>query len=354
VPSTSDASHTNSLSPHRVLPIEDSQPDGDDDDNDLALINDDDEPNSGGGNDSDSELQQPEEPASHVLDSQSGHPLISAHPPQLRDHLPSAGPRDTPAVVQTSRLRSFPWHRNRGATWANPDGANFTTSSEDDSKWEGSRQAEMDSLLKAGTYSLVRRPPGVNVVGCKWVDKEKPLPDGSVKLKSRLVAQGFTQRPGVDFYETHSPTVRLDSLRGLLALAAHHDWEIHHMDVKGAYLNGVLEETIYMRQPKGFEVPGKEDLVCLLHKGLYGLKQAGRAWHQTIDPAHQRINLTPLASDHCVYLHRDEQGVLILALYVDDLFIFASSLTSLRNYKKQLHSLFEMEDLGEARLILGM
>ena len=212
----------------------------------------------------------------------------------------------------------------------------------------------MDSLLKAGTYSLVLRPAGVNVVGCKWVDKEKLLPDGSIKLKSRLVAQGFTQRPGVDFYETHSPTVRLDSLRGLLALAAHYDWEVHHMDVKAAYLNGKLNETIYMRQPKGFEVPGKEDMVCLLHKGLYGLKQAGRAWHQTIDPALKRIGLTPLASDHCVYLHRSKHGLLILALYVDDLFIFTDSLISLSDYKQQPRRLFDMEDLGEARLILGM
>jgi Reverse transcriptase (RNA-dependent DNA polymerase) len=129
---------------------------------------------------------------------------------------------------------------------------------------------------------------------------------------------------------------------------------VHHMDVRSAYLNGKLDETIYMRQPHGFEVPGKEDMVCLLHKGLYGLKQAGRAWHQTIDPALQRIGLTPLASDHCVYLHRGKHGLLALALYVDDLFIFTDSLTLLNNYKQQLQRLFEMEDLGEARLVLGM
>jgi hypothetical protein len=119
-------------------------------------------------------------------------------------------------------------------------------------------------------------------------------------------------------------------------------------------LNGKLNETIYMRQPKGFEVPGKENMVCLLHKGLYGLRQAGRAWHQTIDPALKRIGLTPLASDHCVYLHRDKHGLLVIALYVDDLFIFTDSLISLSDYKQQLRRLFDMEDLGEARLILGM
>ena len=131
------------------------------------------------------------------------------------------GPHDTPSVQLNSRLRSFPWAKNRDR-----GSAHFTSASDEASKWRDSRQAEMDSLLKADTYSLVPKPAGVNVVGCKWVDKEKLLPDGSTKLKSRLVAQGFTQRPGVDFYETHSPTVRLDSLRGLLALAAHYDWEI--------------------------------------------------------------------------------------------------------------------------------
>jgi hypothetical protein len=267
----------------------------------------------------------------------------------MRDHMSSSGPHDTPSIQLSSRLRSFPWAKNRDR-----GSAHFTSASDEASKWRDSRQAEVDSLLKTGTYTLVPRPTGINVVGCKWVDKEKLLPDGSTKLKSRLVAQGFTQRPGIDFYETYSPTVRLDSLRGLLALAAHYDWEIHHMDVKSAYLNGKLDETIYMRQPKGFEVPGKDDMVCLLHKGLYGLKQAGRAWHQTIDPALQHIGLTPLASDHCVYLHRHEHGLLALALYVDDLFIFTGSFVLLNDYKKQLRRLFEMEDLGEARLILGM
>jgi transposase InsO family protein len=231
----------------------------------------------------------------------------------------------------------------------------YSVQIDDSNKYAESRQAEVDQLIRAGTYSLVARPPRwVNVVGCKWVDKEKLLPDGTTKHKSRLVAQGFTQRPGWDFHETYSPTVRWDSLRCLLALAAHHDWEAHHMDVKSAYLNGTLEETIYMRQPKGFEQPGSEDKVCLLHKGLYGLKQAGRAWHQTIDPALRGIGLRPLASDHCVYLHRSGAVLLIVSLYVDDLFIFTNSTQLLSQYKAALLKLYEMEDLGELRLILGV
>jgi hypothetical protein len=100
------------------------------------------------------------------------------------------------------------------------------------------------------------------------------------------------------------------------------------MDVRTAYLNGVLSEEIYMQQPEGFVVTGKEHLVCRLHKALYGLKQAGRAWHHTIDPALQKLGLVPLVSDYCVYVHRNEDGdmLLILALYADDLFLFTPSL----------------------------
>jgi hypothetical protein len=100
----------------------------------------------------------------------------------------------------------------------------------------------------------------MNVVGCRWVHKLKTLANGGTKEKSRLVAQGFTQVPGVDYEETYSPVVRYASLRALFALAAHHDWEVHHMDVKSAYLNGKLEETIYMEQPAGFVQEGQQRL----------------------------------------------------------------------------------------------
>jgi hypothetical protein len=125
--------------------------------------------------------------------------------------------------------------------------------------------------------------------------------------------------------------------------------------VRTAYLNGVLREEIYMRQPEGFEVMGMEQLVCRLKKGLYGLKQAGRAWHQTIDPALQALGLTPLATDYCVYVHHGQQGeMLILGLYVDDLFLFTPSTALLDRFKAQLSQQFRMEDLGELSLMLGM
>jgi hypothetical protein len=343
-------SSDSSTTPH----INSIPPDTDDDDDDPDEMYDGDDHHHDGIAQSDSDSDQDREPLSNLLLPRSSQPVQSA------PTLPTR-PRDTPSVTLSTRLRPLPSRSNRSNTWATHGTssrsalATSTSESDDAERWREPRQAEIHSLAKAETYTVVPRPAGVNVVGCKWVDKEKTLPDGSVKLKSRLVAQGFTQRPGTDFVETYSPTCRLDSLRALIALAAQHDWEFHHMDVKSAYLNGKLNETIYMRQPKGFELPGKRDHVCLLHKGLYGLKQAGRTWNQTIDPALRGIGLTPLASDHCVYsLQGNERHVLILALYVDDLFIFANDKDLLHNYKKKFHSLFEMEDLGEARLVLGM
>ena len=246
-------------------------------------------------------------------------------------------------------------------------GLSATTMSQDDPRsykeamsrsdamqWTGSMQSEIDQLDKTGTWELVVPPPSSNIIGCKWVYKVKTLADGSVKYKSRLVAQGFTQKPGVDYDETYSPVVRYATLRCLFALAAHYDWEVHHMDVKSAYLNGKLEETIYMRQPEGYTKPGQEHLVCQLKKGLYGLKQAGRTWHQTIDPALKQLGLTPLNNDYCVYIHRAGKEMIIISLYVDDLFLFTSSPALLRQFKQGLMDRFEMEDLGEARLVLGM
>jgi transposase InsO family protein len=224
----------------------------------------------------------------------------------------------------------------------------------DASEWRGACVREIEQLHKTDTWALVERPPNTNIVGCKWVLKLKLMPDGSIKYKARLVAQGFTQKPGVDFDETYSPVVRYASLRCLFALAAHYDWEVHHMDVKSAYLNGKLEETIYMRQPEGFVKAGQEHLVCKLQKGLYGLKQAGRTWNQTIDPALKQLGLTPLDKDNCVYIHRDGKDMIIISLYVDDLFLFTSSNRLLKQFKEGLKSRFEMEDLGEAKLVLGM
>ena len=134
-----------------------------------------------------------------------------------------------------------------------------------------------------GTYR-VKLPPGRKTVGSKWVFKKKTGADGSVqRYKARLVAQGYTQKYGTDYDETFCPVVRQESLRLLIALSVQYDLKLHQVDVATAFLNGTLEEEVFMRQPEGFEVKGKEHLVCRLKKSIYGLKQSPRCWNTTLD-----------------------------------------------------------------------
>jgi hypothetical protein len=145
--------------------------------------------------------------------------------------------------------------------------------SPDADDWKEAVHSEMDSILSNGTWELVDRPYSYKLVGCKWVFKKKLRPDGTIdKYKASLVAKGYTQKEGEDFFDTYSPIARLTTIHVLLPLAASHGLLIHQMDVKIAFLNGELEEEIYMIQPDGFIVKGQEDKVCKLMKSLYGLK----------------------------------------------------------------------------------
>ena len=143
---------------------------------------------------------------------------------------------------------------------------------------------ELQNLKSAGTWEVVERPEGVNVVDSKWVFCLKKNEKGEiVKWKARLVARGFTQVQGVDYFETFAPMARLASIRLILAIAAQNDWEVRMFDFHSAYLNGVLNdgETIYMEQPPYYEIADRACYVVKLQKSLYGLKQAGRKWYDT-------------------------------------------------------------------------
>ncbi|KAL9273856.1 Retrovirus-related Pol polyprotein from transposon TNT 1-94-like protein, partial [Drosera capensis] len=146
-------------------------------------------------------------------------------------------------------------------------------------KWQIAMQDEMKSLQENGTYELVELPKGRKALKNKWVFKLKRDGNGEfMKHKARLVVKGFRQKQGIDFEEIFSPVVKMTSIRTVLGLVAGLDLELEQLDVKTAFLHGDLEEEIYMVQPEGFEVKGKEHKVCRLRKSLYGLKQAPRQW----------------------------------------------------------------------------
>ena len=155
--------------------------------------------------------------------------------------------------------------------------------SNDSSKWLIAMKQEMESLAKNGTWDIVVAPKKKKIVGCKWIFKRKEGPSSDIPpiYKARVVAKGYSQIEGIDFHEVFSPVVKHSSIRALLALVAMEDLELHQLDVKTAFLHGELEEEIFMKQPEGFEVAGKENHVCRLKRSLYGLKQSPRQWYKS-------------------------------------------------------------------------
>jgi hypothetical protein len=226
--------------------------------------------------------------------------------------------------------------------------------SPDADDWKKAIQNEMDSILSNGTWELSECPHGCKPVGCKWVFKKKLRPDGTIeKYKARLVAKGYTQREGEDYFDTYSPIVRLTTIRVLLSMAASYDLIVHQMDVKTTFLNGELEEEIYMDQPDGFVVKGEERKVCKLLKSLYGLKQASKQWHEKFDRTLTSVGFVINEADKCVYYcHGGGKGV-ILCLYVDDILIFGINMKVIM--RSSISSkCFDMKDLGEADVILNI
>ena len=156
--------------------------------------------------------------------------------------------------------------------------------SEDSDLWKKDMVEEMDALDKNEDWYLVQLPTGRKVIGIKWIFKKKLNVEGKVdKYKSRLVAKGYFQLEGIDFGEIFSRVAKLTSIRFLLFIAAAFDLQVEKMDVKTTFLHGDLEKEIYMKQPEGLIVKGKNELVCKIKKSLYGLKQSPRMWYQNFD-----------------------------------------------------------------------
>ncbi|RVW98913.1 Retrovirus-related Pol polyprotein from transposon TNT 1-94 [Vitis vinifera] len=174
------------------------------------------------------------------------------------------------------------------------------------------------------------------------------------QYKARLVAKGFTQREGIDYKETFSPVSSKDSFRIIMALVAHYDLELHQMDVKTVFLNGNIDETIYMVQPENFESNDSKQLVCRLKRSIYGLKQASRQWYRKFDQVITSFGFKENTVDQCIYLKFSGNKFIILVLYVDDILLASSDVGLLHETKRFLSSKFDMKDLGNASFVLGI
>ncbi|CAL2238905.1 unnamed protein product [Prunus armeniaca] len=231
---------------------------------------------------------------------------------------------------------------------------NYEDAAQDES-WRKAMEAELEMIEKNDTWKLVERPFAKPVIGVKWVYKTKLNLDGTVqKNKARLVAKGYSQKPGIDYNETFAPVARLDTIRTLIALAAQKEWSLYRLDVKSAFLNGVLKEEVYVDQPQGFVKKDEETKVYKLHKALYGLKQAPRAWYDEIDAYFNKAGFKKSPSEATLYVKAEGSDVLIVSLYVDDIVYTGSSSQMIEEFRRDMMEHYEMTDLGVLHHFLGM
>ena len=183
--------------------------------------------------------------------------------------------------------------------------------------WQQAMKREYDSLIDNRTWDLVTLPSDRKKVQCKWVFKVKYKSSGEIdRFKARVVAKAYSQKPGIDYQETYSPVVKHSSIRVIFAIAAAKKMHLMQFDIGTAFLNGDLNEDIYMSQPEGFVTPGCKKLVCKLKKSLYGLKQSARQWNIKFDTFLKTYNLIPSEADPCVY--HDNGMNLLLGIFIDD------------------------------------
>lgn len=176
------------------------------------------------------------------------------------------------------------------------------------------------------------------------------------RYRARYVAKGFTQIPGVDFFNTFAPVAKIESIRILMALAAILDWEFQVIDVDSAFLNSGMpkDQLIYVRQPPGYQRVGKEHWVWLLLKGLYGLRQSAYLWYQKLKAIMIRMGFYVCRSDPCVFIRSSPSATSIVAAHVDDLGLYCSSIAEVELLKSQFREHVNIKDGGDAKMILGM
>jgi transposase InsO family protein len=224
-----------------------------------------------------------------------------------------------------------------------------------DEFWKKAMDEELDQIEKNDTWELVPRPKNKNVIGTKWVFRNKLNEDGQVtRNKARLVCKGYAQVEGIDFEETFSPVARMEAICLLLAYACSKNIKMYQMDVKSSFLNGELEEEVYIEQPEGFQLSENADYVCKLKKALYGLKQAPRAWYSRLDKYLQQAGFRKGSADNNLYIKVSQGNILLIEVYVDDI-IFGSDDDRLsQKFAKDMQNEFEMSLLGELSFFLGL
>jgi hypothetical protein len=226
--------------------------------------------------------------------------------------------------------------------------------SSDKEKWKEAFKIELENIKRNNTYKLRKTKNGEKAIGCKWVLKIKRKPDGSIdKYKARLVAKGYAQRRGKDYNETFAPVAKFKSIRIMLALAATNNWKVFHDDATSAFLNGTLNETIFMDQPEGF-IEKDESFKWDLLKTIYGLKQGPRKWNIVLHDFMVENGFIQCKSDPCLYVKEVEKDKIIVGIYVDDILSTGNSVVLIEDFRSKLKSRFKCSEGGLLKGCLGI
>lgn len=221
-------------------------------------------------------------------------------------------------------------------------------------QWSKAMAEELESLEQNETWDLEPIPRNKTAIGCKWVFKIKKTPGNAPdKFKARLVAQGFSQKFGKDFEEDFAPVVKTTTVRTLLSIAGKENLHVKHWDVKTAFLNGKLKETINMKQPPVREKKGQEEFGCRLNKSIYGLKQSAKSCNETLHETLTNYNFERCESDLCLYKHGNNTRS-YLVVHVDDIMIASSKLSRINGVIQALGQEFTITDLGDIQCYLGL
>lgn len=255
--------------------------------------------------------------------------------------------------VLPRRFNDFIMERDEGYLVSqDPVTYNEAISSEAAKEWKEAMSEELAAIERSGTWKLVDLPAGRKPIGSKWVFKTKTNSDGiPKKRKARLVAQGFSQKFGIDYIDVFAPVARGTTMRMLLSDAGKKKLKVKQYDVKSAFLNGDLQEEIFMKPPPGVETNGK---VCLLKKSLYGLKQAAHVWNKTMHESLTKNGCVQNMTDNCLYSFTTGEEIVHLLIHVDDILASTSNEKTLDKLMNNVGKDFELKSVGEAEDYLGI
>lgn len=290
--------------------------------------------------------------ASSTINPDSPAPSIPSAPQSPAAPLPPLPTNTHPMITRSKNGIVQPRiHPTLLLTTAEPNSVNQALSCP---KWKQAMQSEYDALIQNGTWSLVPLPAGRKAVGSKWIFRIKENSDGTInKYKARLVAKGFNQREGTDYSETFAPVIKPITVRIILTLALTHKWSLKQIDINNAFLNGFLEEEVYMSQPQGFEI-GDKSLVCKLHKALYGLKQAPRAWYERLTKTLISFGFIASKCDSSLLVYAHNGCCIYTLVYVDDIIITGSSPTAVQSVIDRLTTVFALKQFEALDYFLGI